>query len=169
MRSPSQTSNRLSQGVPIDRPSASNPSVRRRMQATRRRDTPLERQIRSMLHRLGYRFRVDISPLPTHRSRADIVFSRFRVAVYVDGCFWHGCPIHGTWPKANRDWWRDKIETNRRRDRTSTEALLASGWAVVRIWEHEDATSVINTIVSELRSRSGQLSGGNTRIAKKAE
>ena len=136
------------------RPSASAPAVRRRMQSTGRRDTPPELRVRSLLHRIGYRFRVDISPMSSIRSRADIVFPRLKVAVYLDGCFWHGCPLHATWPKANADWWRNKIEANRQRDRTATATLLASGWSVLRIWEHEEPTNAVKAIVSELRSRS---------------
>jgi DNA mismatch endonuclease (patch repair protein) len=63
------------------------------------------------------------------------------VAVFVDGCFWHGCPEHGTWPKENADWWRDKIEANRRRDADTDASLEAQGWSVIRVWEHKDATS----------------------------
>src|SRR6266851_3436268 len=118
MRSRSRTFDGLTPATPkrMDRPSASSPSVRQRMQATGRRDTPPELEIRSLLHRRGYRFRVDVSPVSSSRSRADIVFSGLKVAVYIDGCFWHGCPVHGTWPKSSSDWWRKKIEANRDRD-----------------------------------------------------
>ena len=130
------------------RPRASAPSVRERMQATGRRDTPPELQIRSLLHRQGYRYRVDISPLENFRSRADIVFPRLRVAVYIDGCFWHGCPLHGTWPKAHGDWWRDKIESNRERDSRANAILVSSGWTVVRIWEHEDPVEAAEKVIA---------------------
>lgn len=135
------------------RPAASAPSVRQRMQSTARRDTPYEVRIRSLLHRNGYRFRVDVSPLPATRSRADIVFTRLKVAVYVDGCFWHGCPLHGTWPKANAQWWREKIEANQRRDQRATAILSASGWTVVRIWEHLDPAIAATTIVGTLNAQ----------------
>jgi DNA mismatch endonuclease (patch repair protein) len=92
--------------------------------------------------------------MPSIRSRADILFPRLKVAVYLDGCFWHGCPLHATWPKANGDWWRNKIEANRLGDHAATATLLASGWSVLRIWEHEEPTNAVNAIVSELRSRS---------------
>jgi DNA mismatch endonuclease (patch repair protein) len=124
------------------------------MQATARRDTPPELEIRSLLYRRGYRYRVDMSPLANHRSRADIVFTRLRVAVYIDGCFWHGCPLHGTWPKVNGEWWRNKIEANRQRDREATAVLLRAGWSVLRIWEHEEPESALNLIVAELQSKS---------------
>jgi DNA mismatch endonuclease (patch repair protein) len=86
------------------------------------------------------------------RSRADIVFPTARVAVYVNGCFWHGCPQHATWPKANEGWWREKIEANIRRDRATDEALIAAGWLSVRVWEHEDPDPLaerISGIVAE--------------------
>jgi len=134
-------------------PSASSTAVRQRMRSTGRRDTQVERSIRSLLHRSGLRFRIDVSPLPGHRSRADIVFPRSRVAVYVDGCFWHGCPVHGTWPKTNATWWRAKIEANRRRDDAITADLMSSGWAVVRIWEHEDPATAVAVIAAMLAVR----------------
>src|SRR5438445_11107238 len=96
-------------------PHASSDVVRRRMQVTPRRDTPCELALRSAAHRLGLRFRVDWQ-LPALRRRADLAFINARVAVFVDGCFWHGCPVHGTWPKTNAKWWRAKIEANRQRD-----------------------------------------------------
>jgi DNA mismatch endonuclease, patch repair protein len=116
------------------------------MLATRRRDTASELAIRSYLHRKGLRFRVDQSPIPGLRSRGDIVFSRARIVVFVDGCFWHGCPQHGTWPKANAEWWRAKIESNIARDRKADDQLRAAGWDVIRIWGHEDALSAANQI-----------------------
>jgi DNA mismatch endonuclease, patch repair protein len=130
------------------------------MRTTGRRDTPPELRIRSLLHRKGYRFRVDVSPVSATRSRADIVFRRLKVAVYVDGCFWHGCPSHGTWPKANADWWRSKIESNRIRDRKTAAALLASGWSVVRIWEHEEPDDALRMIMAALQSSSAHFDGG---------
>jgi DNA mismatch endonuclease (patch repair protein) len=106
------------------------------MKRQRRRDTQAEVALRSLLHRDGLRFRVHYR-LPGLRRQADIAFPRARVAVFVDGCFWHGCPEHGTWPKANADWWRAKIEANRRRDAETDRALAEQGWAVIRVWEHE--------------------------------
>jgi DNA mismatch endonuclease (patch repair protein) len=107
------------------------------MQAVRRRDTKPELLLRKELHRRGLRFYVDRAPLPKMRRRADLVFPRKKVAVYVDGCFWHGCPIHGTWPKNNADWWRQKIQGNQARDRDTDRKLADAGWTVVRVWEHE--------------------------------
>jgi DNA mismatch endonuclease (patch repair protein) len=108
------------------------------MARTRGRDGAVEKAVRSALHRRGLRFRVDEPIVPGLRRRADIVFRSTRVAVYVDGCFWHGCPEHRTWPRHNADWWRDKIETNIARDRDTDQRLRAAGWTVVHIWEHED-------------------------------
>lgn len=108
------------------------------MLAARQRDTKPELLLRSALHRMGLRFRVDTRPLPEIPRRADIVFRPARVAVFVDGCFWHGCPEHGTWPKANASWWREKIERNKRRDSDTDHRLASAGWTVVRIWEHSD-------------------------------
>src|SRR5688500_5061194 len=107
-------------------PEPSSPAVRRRMQATRQRDTPGELALRSALRVLGLRYRVD-TPLPGTRRRADVAFLHAKVAVFVDGCFWHGCPEHGTWPKANADWWRAKIEGNRRRDEDTDQKLASEG------------------------------------------
>lgn len=119
------------------RPEASSPDARRRMQATRRRDTAAEIAFRSALRDLGLRYRVDVS-LPGTRRRPDVAFLGVRVAVFIDGCFWHRCPIHGTWPKANAAWWRAKIKANAMRDRNTDSMLRAAGWKVLRFWEHED-------------------------------
>lgn len=96
--------------------------------------------------------------LPGLRRRADVVFGPARVAVFVDGCFWHGCPVHATWPKANSDYWREKIETNRLRDRDTDQRLAAAGWLVVRVWEHERPEEAAQRIEAVVRSR--RLKGG---------
>lgn len=108
------------------------------MQAQRTRDTAPELAVRRLLHAAGLRYRVDRTPLPGLRRRADVVFGPTKVAVYVDGCFWHGCPQHGTRPAANRDWWQAKLAGNRARDADTDARLAAAGWAVLRVWEHED-------------------------------
>lgn len=116
------------------------------------RDTLPERALRSELHRRGLRFRLHRRLLPGVRREADIVLPRAKVVVFVDGCFWHGCPQHASWPKSNADWWRDKIETNRARDRDTDDRLEAAGWTVIRIWEHvasRDAASKVERAVSE--------------------
>ncbi len=99
------------------------------------------------------RYRVDLAPLPGSRRRADIVFTRTRVVVYVDGCFWHGCPDHATVPKANRDWWSVKLQANVARDRDTDDRLREAGWEVVRLWEHEDAASAAHRVEAVVRQR----------------
>ena len=108
------------------------------MAATKRRDTPGEVGVRRALHRMGLRYSVDARALESSRRRADIVLRRDRVAVFVDGCFWHGCPKHKTRPKANAVWWRTKLAANVRRDRDTDRELRAAGWLVIRVWTHED-------------------------------
>jgi DNA mismatch endonuclease, patch repair protein len=131
-------------------PPASSADALRRMRSQRQRDTKGELELRSLLHRRGLRFRVH-ALLPGLRRRSDIVFTRARVVVFVDGCFWHGCPEHGTWPKENADWWREKIEANQRRDRDTDARLTAAGWTVIRVWEHEDPTQAADQIVEFVR------------------
>jgi len=122
------------------------------MQITRRRDTPGELALRSALRDLGLRYRVDTT-LPGTRRRPDVAFIGARVAIFVDGCFWHGCPTHGTWPKVNAAWWRAKIDGNIVRDRDTDAHLQASGWKVLRFWEHEDPAKAASKVLSTLRRR----------------
>lgn len=113
------------------------------MLANTRRDTSTELSVRRRLHADGLRYRVDFAPLASNRRRrADIVFTRAKVAVFIDGCFWHGCPEHGTQPKTNADYWAPKLARNVERDRETTAALEAEGWRVLRFWEHEDPATV---------------------------
>jgi DNA mismatch endonuclease (patch repair protein) len=137
-------------------PPASSEHIRTRMRATKRRDTDPELALRSELHRLGHRFRVDYNIDGTRR-RADIVFRREHLAVFVDGCFWHACPKHGTVPKQNRDWWTAKLEANRRRDCATDEALRSLGWQVIRCWEHDDPVSSAERISGALASRRDEV------------
>lgn len=123
------------------------------MQANRSRDTRPERLLRSALHAAGLRFRVSARPLPTLNRTADIVFRPARIAVFVDGCFWHGCPTHRTAPRANADYWADKIRINQNRDRHTDEKLAAAGWEVIRVWEHEDVASAAVRIADAVRRR----------------
>jgi DNA mismatch endonuclease (patch repair protein) len=97
--------------------------------------------------------------VPGLRTRADVVFPRAQVAVFVDGCFWHGCPQHASWPKTNAEWWRQKIEANRLRDREKDERLSEAGWTVIRVWEHEDvkvAADLIQVVVVDARAARGR-------------
>lgn len=128
-------------------------ATRIRMQKVRRRDTPQEMAIRRSLHARGWRYRVDAAPLATLRRRADLVFRRQQVAVFCDGCFWHGCPEHGSLPENNRAWWRAKIEATRCRDSDTTSRLEDAGWEVVRIWEHEYPERAVARIEKALRRR----------------
>ena len=109
------------------------------MRGNRRRDTAPEMAVRRHLHAAGLRYRVDwpIRLEGRRPVRPDVVFTRRRVCVFVDGCYWHGCPVHCRLPKANREYWAAKIERNRRRDLATDAALQAAGWTVVRAWEHE--------------------------------
>ncbi len=143
------SSRRRRKGVP----SASSKEAEKRMRATGRRDTAPEMALRSILHRMGMRYRVDKSPLKGIRRRADLVFGPPKVAVFVDGCFWHGCPIHGTWPKKNAEFWRSKIETNKRRDADTDRLLEEAGWSPIRIWEHEDPTAAAERVAAAVRAR----------------
>lgn len=118
-------------------PPPSSELVSRRMRNTPSRDTPAELAVRRLLHAQGMRYRVDIRPEKSLRRKADIVFTAARVAVFVDGCFWHACPLHGSAPKANAAWWQEKLRTNVERDRDTDERLGALGWTVIRVWEHE--------------------------------
>ncbi len=120
------------------------------MQRVGRRDTPAELALRSALHGLGLRFRVDVPPLPGVRCRADLLFGRARVAVFVDGCFWHGCREHASWPKAHATWWRFKIRRNRERDRETDRRLAKAGWRVVRVWSHESPTRAAQRVLTAL-------------------
>jgi DNA mismatch endonuclease, patch repair protein len=126
------------------------------MAAIRRRDTQFELAVRSRLHRAGWRFRVDL-PIAAGTARAirpDIVFTRGRVAIFLDGCFWHGCPEHGQRPRVrNGSYWGPKIAGNVDRDRRHTRALEAAGWHVVRIWEHEDLDAAAAQIGEAVRQQ----------------
>lgn len=120
--------------------------IRRRMRRQRRRDTTLEIEIRRRLHAAGYRFRVDHRLEQSLRVRGDIVFTRRRVVVFIDGCFWHGCPLHATEPKNNAEWWREKLAANIDRDRRTRSELEVLGWTVVQVWEHEPPETAVEAI-----------------------
>lgn len=108
------------------------------MQGNRGSETRPETALRSALFRLGLRFRKHYRPASEARCRVDVAFPKARVAVFMDGCFWHGCPDHGNTPATNQHYWSAKLARNRERDRTNDAALAAAGWTVVRVWEHED-------------------------------
>ncbi|WP_243858807.1 very short patch repair endonuclease [Mycobacterium sp. DL440] len=117
------------------------------MAAIRRVDTKPEIALRSELHRLGYRFRKDFPVRIDGRLiRPDIVFTKRKVAVFVDGCFWHCCPEHGQRPKVNGEYWSPKLERNVKRDREQTGALESAGWMVLRFWAHDPADAVADAV-----------------------
>jgi DNA mismatch endonuclease (patch repair protein) len=125
------------------------------MRANRRKDTAPERAVRSHLHARGLRFRVDL-PIVADGGRVlrpDVVFTGRRLALYIDGCYWHGCPKHGTTPVTNRAYWQSKIEENKRRDAEQTRRLQRAGWTVLRVWEHEDPVIVAENILRLFREQ----------------
>jgi DNA mismatch endonuclease (patch repair protein) len=126
------------------------------MANVRQRDTLAEIELRKILHAKGLRYRVHAPLLTQPRRTVDIVFPGSRVAVFVDGCFWHGCPEHGSWPKNNADFWREKIETNRARDADTDLRLKALGWKVIRVWTHEDANDAAKRIGRMIAARQGR-------------
>ena len=122
------------------------------MRANRRRDTTPERILRSALHRLGCRFRVDLAlEAGNGRVRPDVVFTGRRVAVFVDGCFWHACPEHGQQPVANASYWKSKLQRNVERDHRDTKSLERAGWTVVRVWEHVPTDEAVSAVQAVLR------------------
>ncbi|MGH3751375.1 MAG: very short patch repair endonuclease [Pseudonocardiaceae bacterium] len=138
---------------PAPTPAASTAGRSRNMQAIRRANTKPEVALRSALHRAGLRFRKDYRlDLAEGRVRPDVVFTRARVAVFVDGCFWHCCPDHGRQPSVNSGYWAPKLQRNVDRDHQNTITLERAGWIVVRIWEHQDAKQAV-TAVSEALQR----------------
>jgi DNA mismatch endonuclease (patch repair protein) len=135
------------------------------MSKQRTKDTAPELAIRKLLHARGLRYRV-AWPIPGMKRRSiDIAFTRAKVAVFVDGCFWHSCPEHATRPAANDKWWSEKLARNMARDAATNEHLQQAGWRVVRVWEHEDASEVVDRIVRELeRSRTAAGLGPPTDV-----
>ena len=132
---------------------ASSPRVRASMQSNRPRDTRPELALRKAMHRLGLRYRVSARPLPGIRRTADVVFTRAKIAVFLDGCFWHGCPEHYTVAITNADYWARKIRDNRQRDIETDKILLHSGWQVVRVWEHENTAAAAERVAIAVRAR----------------
>ena len=119
-------------------PPALNDQVRERMRAQPRQDTSCELALRSAVHALGLRYRVHRRPELYLRREADLVFLKEKVAVFVDGCFWHGCPEHHRTPSTHSSWWSQKMQRTRVRDAHTDEVLADCGWLVVRVWEHEN-------------------------------
>lgn len=141
----------------LRRPIALSPVIHTRMKTQRRRDTRPELELRSALHALGLRFRLDRAPVAGMRSRADVVFGPAKVAVFVDGCFWHSCPTHGTLPKNNGRWWTEKLQENAARDARVDRALIGHGWKPLRVWEHDDMCDAARRIRHQVRERGPSL------------
>jgi DNA mismatch endonuclease (patch repair protein) len=131
---------------------ASSPAVRNVMRGNRKRDTRPELALRRALHRRGLRYRVAMRPTRAS-GRADLVFASARVAVFVDGCFWHGCPVHFKPPRTNVSYWGPKIERNRSRDALTDAALRQAGWHPVRVWEHEETDHAAERVARVVTSR----------------
>jgi DNA mismatch endonuclease (patch repair protein) len=125
-------------------------ATRRRMVATKQQNNTHEVTLRSELHRRGLRFFVHRRLLSGQRRSTDVVFPTRKLAVYLDGCFWHGCELHGTWPKSNAEWWRQKINANRKRDEDTNRKLANAGWKVLRIWEHETISEAADRVQQAL-------------------
>jgi DNA mismatch endonuclease (patch repair protein) len=140
---------------------ASNSAVRAVMRANRKRDTGPELRIRRRLFSKGYRFFVSRRPLGPGSPVADIVFPRARLAIFVDGCYWHGCPEHFRVPKVHADYWGPKIRGNRRRDSATDEWLATRGWSSIHVWEHEPVENAVDRIaqfVERVRVEAGYRS-----------
>lgn len=129
-------------------------SVSRRMSQQRTRDTKPELILRRALHARGLRYRVDYPIGVAGRRRADVLFPRANIAVFVNGCFWHGCEAHRTAPSSNAEWWRAKLQATQVRDRSTDETLRHHGWLVFRFWEHDDLEAAAATIERAVRVRS---------------
>jgi DNA mismatch endonuclease (patch repair protein) len=133
------------------------------MRANRRTDTKPELALRRALHKLGYRYRKDC-PLVLDggsRVRPDIAFTARRVAVFVDGCFWHACPQHGSKPAVNDWYWTPKLARNVERDRAADATLAAAGWQVVRVWEHETLEHALAAVIAAVGARAPAAPGGD--------
>lgn len=131
---------------------ASSPAARAVMRANRGRDTEPELRVRRLVHAAGLRYRVNARPLAGDRTTADLLFTRAKVAVFIDGCFWHGCPEHHRPATRNPQFWAEKIAGNQARDSRVTASLRAAGWTVVRAWEHEEPARVAARVITAVRS-----------------
>ncbi|MEU9030582.1 very short patch repair endonuclease [Streptomyces sp. NPDC048383] len=131
--------------LPIEPSSA---AVSARMSRQSVRNTSPEMAVRKLLHAAGLRYRLQVKVPGMPRRSIDIAFPGAKVAVFLDGCFWHGCPQHATRPKANAEWWREKLERNMARDRETNEQLTSAGWTVLRFWEHERAEAVAARVIA---------------------
>lgn len=132
---------------------AKSPAVRASMRGNKASDTGPERRLRSLLHKAGLRYRINARPVPALRRTADVVFASARVAVFVDGCYWHGCADHHRPARTNESFWRTKIDGNRTRDRETDRLLTDAGWIIVRVWEHEDPADAAVRVIDAVHAR----------------
>ncbi|GAA1939049.1 very short patch repair endonuclease [Agromyces allii] len=132
---------------------ASSEGTRRSMQSNRGRDTKPELAVRRMLHAAGLRYRVNVRPVPELRRTVDVVFTRARVAVFIDGCFWHGCPEHYQRPGRNQEYWDDKKARNQERDAETSAVLTELGWTVLRFWEHEHPDGIAGSVIAVVSAK----------------
>lgn len=130
----------------MPRPTSSSTDVSRRMAKVRQKGTSAELALRREMYRIGLRYRIDYVVLRNPRRVADVAFPGRKIAVFVDGCFWHGCPEHATWPKHNAEFWREKIEANQRRDADTNHRLRSLGWTVLRFWSHESPSEAARAV-----------------------
>ncbi|MFC4495936.1 very short patch repair endonuclease [Streptomyces ovatisporus] len=160
MKEKSTTDFAMSESQPLENGSwASTASRRRNMQAIRSRDTKPEWKVRRLVHAQGLRYRVCARPLADLRRTADMVFRPAKVAVFIDGCYWHGCPQHYVAPRTNSNYWSDKVRRNIIRDQDTDSRLAEAGWTVLRFWEHESPDACALQIVATVSSLRPQRSG----------
>lgn len=132
---------------------ASTPAIRKTMQGCKSRDTVPELQLRQAVHALGVRYRVAVRPIRSIRRTADLVFPLERVAVFLDGCYWHSCDVHFKPPKSHVDYWAEKIAGNKRRDQDTDQLLAEAGWCCIRVWEHDDLLLAAQRVAALVRWR----------------
>ena len=137
------------------------------MAKVRQKGTGAEVALRREMYRIGLRYRIDYEVLRKPRRVADVAFPGRKIAVFVDGCFWHGCPEHATWPKQNAEFWRHKIEANCARDTDTNERLRNIGWTVLRFWEHEPPTEAVDIVVKMVAMGRSKRSASSTGPHKK--
>jgi DNA mismatch endonuclease (patch repair protein) len=137
------------------------------MAEVRQTGTKAEMALRRELFQMGLRYRVNYPVLKKPRRVADVVFPRLRIAVFVDGCFWHGCPLHATWPKQNADFWRQKIETNRQRDADTDGRLRELDWLVIRVWEHESPPEAAERVMHSVSKKSVEMAESKPRLKQR--
>lgn len=143
---------------------ASSEAVRASMRSNKGRDTRPELALRRAAHALGLRYRTSVRPLPNMRRTADLVFTKVKVAVFVDGCFWHGCPAHHTKAATNAEFWSEKVRRTQERDAQTNAALTEAGWHVIRIWEHDDLDAAATQIGIVVGRRRSQLMSDPRRV-----